>query len=206
MKELLTRYPALSACGADIEALIATLSAGFKAGGKLLLCGNGGSASDCEHIAGELLKSFVLPRRPEATLAAALADDEEGGYILSHLQQGLPTISLPSQIGVSTAFVNDVAADTVYAQLVYAYGTPNDVLWCLSTSGNSRNAVLAAKVAKARGMKVVALTGAKDSKLSAIADVTVKVPETETFKVQELHLPVYHTVCLTLEREFFSEV
>jgi len=205
MNELITRYPALAVCRADIEALIDTLTASFKAGGKLLLCGNGGSASDCEHIAGELLKSFVLTRRPDDALAAALADDEEGGYILSHLQQGLPTISLPSQIGVSTAFVNDVAADTVYAQLVYAYGKTEDVLWCLSTSGNSRNAVLAAKVAKARGMKVVALTGAKESKLSAIADVTVKVPETETFKVQELHLPVYHTVCLTLERTFFQE-
>ncbi len=206
MNELLTRYPALADCRTDIEALIATLSESFKAGGKLLLCGNGGSAADCEHIAGELLKSFVLPRRPDAALAAALAGDEEGGYILSHLQQGLPTISLPSQIGVSTAFVNDVAADTVYAQLVYAYGTPRDVLWCLSTSGNSRNAVLAAKVAKACGMKVVALTGAKESKLSAIADVTVRVPETETFKVQEYHLPVYHTVCLALEQEFFPEV
>lgn len=205
MNELITRYPALAVCREDIEALIDILTESFRAGGKLLLCGNGGSASDCEHIAGELLKSFVLTRRPDATLVAALADDEEGGYILDRLQQGLPTISLPSQIGVSTAFVNDVAADTVYAQLTYAYGKPCDVLWCLSTSGNSRNAVLAAKVAKARGMKVVALTGAKESKLSALADVTVKVPETETFKVQELHLPVYHTVCLTLERTFFPE-
>ncbi len=205
MKELITRYPDLAPCAADIEALIATLTASFRNGGKLLVCGNGGSASDCEHIVGELMKSFVLPRRPDAALAAALASDEEGGYILEHLQQGLPAISLPSQIGVSTAFVNDVAADTMYAQLTYAYGTPSDVLWCLSTSGNSRNAVLAAKVARAKGMKVVALTGAKESKLSALADVTVRVPETETFKVQELHLPVYHTVCLTLERTFFPE-
>ncbi len=205
MKELITRYPALAVCREDIEGLIAVLTESFRAGGKLLVCGNGGSASDCEHIVGELMKSFVLPRRPDASLVEALADDEEGGYITEHLQQGLPAISLPSQIGVSTAFVNDVAADTMYAQLTYAYGKPEDVLWCLSTSGNSRNAVLAAKVARAKGMKVVALTGAKESKLSALADVTVRVPEIETYKVQELHLPVYHTVCLTLERTFFPE-
>ena len=205
MNELMTRYPALAPCRADIENMIAVLTDSFRAGGKLLVCGNGGSASDCEHIVGELMKSFVLPRRPDAAFAAALADDEEGGYIVEHLQQGLPAISLPSQIGVSTAFVNDVAADTLYAQLTYAYGRPEDVLWCLSTSGNSRNAVLAAKVARAKGMKVIALTGAKESRLSALADVTVRVPETETFKVQELHLPVYHTVCLTLERTFFPD-
>lgn len=171
-----------------------------------IACGNGGSCSDSEHIVGELMKGF-LSLRPVGNEFMSKLEElgfEDAEYITKNLQGSLPAIALGSQSGVLSAFANDVAADMVYGQMVFGYGQPNDVLMGLSTSGNSKNVVYAAKVAKAKGVKTIALTGARESKLSAICDVTIKVPETETFKVQELHLPVYHYLCASVEKHFFG--
>ena len=206
LEELIARYPALSACKSDIEAARAALVSAVRAGGTILLCGNGGSAADCEHIAGELLKGFLSRRRMTGETAqkfrASLGDGAE--EYIEKLQGGIRAISLPSQAGVLTAFSNDVDAEFMYAQLVNAYAKENDVLIAISTSGNSRNCVRAAETAKALGIKTVALTGAKESRLSHICDVTVRAPETETFKVQEYHLPIYHYLCAALEEEMFG--
>ena len=206
LEELLSRYPALEVCKNDIKASFSALFDTYRAGGTILLCGNGGSAADCEHIAGELLKGFLSRRKmtdkTAAKFRASLGDVAE--EFIEKLQGGIPAISLPSQAGVLTAYANDVDAEFVYAQLVYAYAKPGDALIAISTSGNSKNCVRAAEAAKALGIKTVALTGAKESKLSAICDVTVRVPETETFKVQEYHLPVYHCLCAEMEEEIFK--
>ena len=206
LEELLSRYPALDACKNDIAAALSALLDTYRAGGTILLCGNGGSAADCEHIAGELLKGFLSRRKmtdkTAAKFRASLGDNAD--EFIEKLQGGIPAISLPSQAGVLTAFANDVDAEFVYAQLVYAYAKPGDALIAISTSGNSKNCVRAAEAAKALGIKTIALTGAKESKLSALCDVSVRVPETETFKVQEYHLPVYHYLCAAMEEEIFK--
>lgn len=206
LEELLSRYPALDACKNDIASALVALLETYRAGGKILLCGNGGSAADCEHIAGELLKGFLSHRRmTDATAAkfrASLGDDAD--EFIEKLQGGIPAISLPSQAGVLTAYANDVDAEFNYAQLIYAYAKPGDALIAISTSGNSKNCVRAAEAAKALGIKTIALTGARESKLSAICEITVRVPETETFKVQEYHLPVYHYLCAAMEEEIFK--
>ena len=196
MNELLKRYCALEVCKKDIEDALILLINTYKNGGKVLVCGNGGSAADSEHIVGELMKGFML-KRP-------LTDEKIPQKLAENLQGALPAISLVSQRGVLSAFINDVEPDMMYAQLVYGYGSENDLLICLSTSGNSKNCVKAAEVAKCIGMKVLSLTGVKESKLSEISDCTVKVPETETFKVQEYHLPVYHYLCAMTEKVFFD--
>ena len=157
------------------------------------------SSADCEHIAGELLKGFLSKRTVQKETYPALSDQAR-----EKLQSGVPAIPLPSFTGVNSAFANDVDGDWVYAQLTFALAKPVDVLVCLSTSGNSKNVVLAAETAKAIGVKTIALTGAKESKLSALCDVAIRVPETETYKVQELHLPVYHALCAEIEDILFS--
>ena len=197
LEELLTRYPALEACRADILAAATLLLDTYKNGGKVLVCGNGGSCADSEHIVGELMKGFLL-KRP-------VTDERIPADLQAGLQGGLPAISLPSQTAVLSAFINDVDPSMLYAQLVYGYGQPGDLLIGLSTSGNSDNVVKAARVAQAIGVKTLALTGERESKLSALCDVTVRVPETETFKVQELHLPVYHYLCAATEAAMFAE-
>lgn len=206
LNELLERYPELKACVNEIEAARELLIQTYENNGKVLCCGNGGSCSDSEHIVGELMKGFISLRPVGNEFMSKLEDlgFEDAEYITKNLQGSLPAIALGSQSGVLSAFANDVAADMVYGQMVFGYGQPNDVLIGLSTSGNSKNVVYAAKVAKAKGVKTIALTGARDSKLSAICDVTIKVPETETFKVQELHLPVYHYLCASVEKHFFG--
>ena len=206
LNELLERYPVLKACEKDIEAARELLIKTYENSGKVLCCGNGGSCSDSEHIVGELMKGFISLRPVGNEFMSKLEElgFEDAEYITKNLQGSLPAIALGSQSGVLSAFANDVAADMVYGQMVFGYGQPNDVLIGLSTSGNSKNVVYAAKVAKAKGVKTIALTGARDSKLSAICDVTIKVPETETFKVQELHLPVYHYLCASVEKHFFG--
>jgi len=202
---LTERYPALRETEADITAAIQEIIACFAGGGKLLICGNGGSAADADHIVGELMKSFLLPRRPKEEETAALAaEGEEGEWLSRHLQSGLPAISLCAHSALMTAVANDTAAETVFAQQIMALGREGDVLLTLSTSGNSRNCVLAAHTARARGMRVIAMTGAGGGKLKGIADVTVAVPETETYRVQELHLPVYHALCAAVEEYFFG--
>lgn len=196
LNELLERYPVLEECKKEIEYALNLLINTYKNGGKVLVCGNGGSAADSEHIVGELMKGFMLKR--------SVTDERIPRSLVENLQGALPAISLVSQSGVLSAFINDVDPDMMYAQLVYGYGKENDLLICLSTSGNSKNCVNAAEVAKCIGMNVLSMTGAKPSKLSEISDCTVKVPETETFKVQEYHLPVYHYLCAMTEKHFFE--
>lgn len=196
LNELLERYPVLEECKKEIEYALNLLINTYKNGGKVLVCGNGGSAADSEHIVGELMKGFMLKR--------SVTDERIPRSLVENLQGALPAISLVSQSGVLSAFINDVDPDMMYAQLVYGYGKENDLLICLSTSGNSKNCVNAAEVAKCIGMNVLSMTGAKPSKLSEISDCTVKVPEIETFKVQEYHLPVYHYLCAMTEKHFFE--
>lgn len=197
MEELIKRYPALEICKEDIENALQLLIDTYKNGGKVLVCGNGGSAADSEHIVGELMKGFMLKR--------TVTDKRIPEHLRKRLQGALPAISLPSQSAILSAFINDVDPDMMYAQLVYGYAKKNDLVIGLSTSGNSKNVVNALEVAKCIGAKTLALTGKKDSLLSGICDVTVKVPETETFKVQELHLPVYHYLCAKTEQTFFTD-
>ena len=207
--ELLTkRYPALSVCAADVQAAYAILEECFLNGNKLLIAGNGGSAADAEHIVGELMKGFKMPRACSEEFQKKLCeiDGERGAVLAKSLQGGLPSIALDGHMSLSTAFINDVenGGSLVYAQQVYGYGKQGDVLLAISTSGNAKNVMNATVVARALGMKVIGLTGAKGGLLSSVADVTVKVPETETYMVQELHLPVYHCLCLMLEEKFFG--
>ena len=196
MEKLLKRYPALEICKYDIENALKLIIDTYKKGGKVLVCGNGGSAADSEHIVGELMKGF-MSKRP-------VYDERIPEYLRKNLQGALPAISLPSQTAVLSAFINDVAPDMMYAQLVYGYANKNDLVIGISTSGNSKNIVNAVETAKAVGAKTLSLTGIRESRLSEISDVTIKVPETETYKVQEYHLPVYHYLCAGAEKYFFD--
>lgn len=203
---LYQRYPALTACRADIEAAERALIDCFAQGSKLLICGNGGSCADGDHIVGELMKGFLLARPVGDDFAAQLRETGIDGAdaIAARLQGALPAISLASQTALLTALGNDIDAEMAYAQMVYGYGRPGDALLCLSTSGNARNAVLAASVARARGLVTIAMTGSAESKLSRLCDITIRAPERETFRVQELHLPIYHHLCMRLEAHFFG--
>lgn len=194
---LYERYPGLEVCKEDIEKALGMMIDTYKKGGKILICGNGGSASDSEHIVGELLKGFML-KRP-------VTDEQIPEHLRKGLQGSLPAISLPSQSAILSAFINDVDPEMMYAQLVYGYAKPEDLVIGLSTSGNSKNVVNALEVAKCVGAKTLAMTGERESKMSELSDVTIRVPETETYKVQEYHLPVYHYLCAGVEAYFFSE-
>lgn len=206
MEELLTRYPALKSCAGEIRKTAEILISGFKAGNKLMLCGNGGSCADCEHITGELMKGFLSrrPISPEKRAEMKKLNPDIGEDVLSKLQLAVPAIPLPSLTALNSAFCNDVDPSLVYAQELMGLGTPGDMLLCISTSGNSANCVAAAEVGKALGLTVIALTGAKGGRLKEKADICICVPETETFKVQELHLPVYHYLCAEVEATIFS--
>ena len=210
MKELLQtltdRYPALLPCREDIEASAQCIGDSFARGGKLLIAGNGGSAADAEHIVGELMKSFVLPRPLDASLMERLRkiDPQRGALLAQHLQQGLPAIALDGHPALSTAFQNDCEPQLVFAQQVIGYGREGDALLAISTSGNSENVLYAAIAAKAKGMAVIGLTGARENRLSALADTCIRVPAKETYQVQELHLPVYHALCMMWEKRFFG--
>lgn len=194
---LYERYPVLMQCSSDIEKALDLMCSVYKSKGKILVCGNGGSAADSEHIVGELMKGF-MHKRP-------VKDERIPEHLRKNLQGALPAISLPSQSAILSAFINDVEPDMMYAQLVYGYARGNDLVIGLSTSGNSKNVVNAMEVAKCVGAKTLALTGEKESRLSEICDVTVRVPETETYKVQELHLPVYHFLCAQTEQFMFPD-
>lgn len=205
LTELTERYPVLKQVEGDIRALYETVRESYENGGKLLIAGNGGSCADSEHIVGELMKGFVKKRSVPEEMAQSLkaVDPERGEKLAASLQQGLAAIALTGHTALSTAFLNDVDGEVIYAQQVYGYGKPGDVLLGITTSGNSENIMYAAVAAKAKGMKVVGLTGRDGGKLKGICDAAVVVPETETFKIQELHLPVYHALCLMLEEHFF---
>lgn len=194
---LYERYPALEVCREDIEKAMSLMVETYKNGGKVLVCGNGGSASDSEHIVGELMKGFIL-KRP-------VSDERIPERLRKGLQGSLPAISLPSQCAILSAFINDVDPEMMYAQLVYGYVKPEDLVIGLSTSGNSKNVVNAIEVAKCMGAKTLSMTGQKESKMSELSDVTIKVPEMETYKIQEYHLPVYHYLCAEVEKVFFEE-
>ncbi len=205
LEELVERYPVLDAVKDDVRKAYELLEACYEQGGKLLIAGNGGSCADAEHIVGELMKGFVKRREVSDSFAECLrnADEIRGAELAKKLQGGLPAIALTGHAGLSTAYLNDVDGDLIFAQQTYGYGRPGDVLIGISTSGNAKNVMYAMTVAKALGMKTIGLTGKDGGALKREADVSVVVPETETFKIQELHLPVYHALCLMLEERFF---
>jgi len=205
--ELIGRLPELKTCSADIEAAYNLLAECFASGGKLMICGNGGSASDSEHIVGELMKGFKLKRALRQGDIDKLAGQfpEDGGFLAANLQRALPALSLCSHTALTSAFVNDICPAMVFAQQVYGMGKPGDVLLGISTSGNSANVVNAAKVAKAMGIKAMGLAGCDGGKLTAVCDITIIAPAAETYRVQEYHLPIYHALCAMLEEEFFGE-
>ncbi len=206
LKELLERYPELESCKDAIETAREKMITSFENGNKLLVCGNGGSCADSDHIVGELMKGFLLRREiPQADRDAMKSlFPEDGDHLADNLQGALPAISLTTHSGLISAFANDVDPEMIYAQQVYGYGVKGDIFVGLTTSGNSGNVVKAAMVAKSLGMVVIGLVGAKECKLDKIADVVIHAPETETFKVQELHLPIYHYLCAACEDKFFG--
>ena len=204
---LVERYPSLETAKEDIIAAYLLMEESYENGGKLLVAGNGGSAADAEHIVGELMKGFKLPRKPEADFAEKLVEENQelGSVLAENLQGALPAIALDGHPALSTAYMNDCEPLLCFAQQVNGYGKSGDVFLGISTSGNSKNVLFAATTAHAKGMKVIGLTGAKDSKLKDMSDVCIKAPQTETYMIQELHLPVYHCLCLMLEDRFFGK-
>lgn len=199
-------YPALLPCRSSIEQAFKILTECAKAKATVLVCGNGGSAADSEHIVGELMKGFNLRRPLSDEQKAMFKDIPDGEAFADNLQCGIRAISLVSQTGLMTAFINDVAADMIFAQQVFAYAQKKeDNLIALSTSGNSKNVVNAVYAAKAAGIRSIAITGENESKLSEFADITIKLPAHTPFEVQEFTLPVYHALCAAVEAEMFDE-
>jgi len=200
---LIERIPELSDAKCAIEAAVNALLASYRAGGKVLLCGNGGSAADCEHIAGELLKGFLLRRMPCGEeldrLTAALGEEDA-----KLLQRGIPAVALTAMSGIATAFANDVSPELLFAQEVYALGKAGDVVIGLTTSGNSRNVVRALKTARALGLTAIALTGEGGGACRDCADILIAAPARETYRVQEYHLPIYHAICAEVEAQLFA--
>ncbi|MBR5797572.1 MAG: SIS domain-containing protein [Clostridia bacterium] len=206
LTQLIERYPTLASIKSEIETAYEQLISCFEAGNRVYLCGNGGSAADCEHMAGELLKCFKIPRPMPDDLRAKLSEYGEDGEVLANnLEGGLPVVSLTGHVAFSTAFQNDNTPALVFAQQVNAYGREGDVLVVFSTSGNSKNCIYATICAKAKGMKVITLTGGTGGKLAPMSDVAIVVPAKETYQVQELHLPVYHCLCAMLEEQVFGK-
>ena len=202
---LIARYPMLEGCEDSIIRAYFLLEESYSKGNKLLVAGNGCSAADSEHIVGELMKGFKLPRKLDAEISQKLIDESEdlGKTLVENLQGALPAIALDGHPALSTAYMNDCEPLLCFAQQVNGYGVEGDVFLGISTSGNSMNILYAAVTAHAKGMKVIGLTGAKDSKLETLSDVCIKAPQTETYMIQELHLPIYHCLCLMLEDRFF---
>jgi D-sedoheptulose 7-phosphate isomerase len=201
--ELTERYPVLAPGKEALETAARILLDCARGGGKILTCGNGGSAADAEHIVGELMKKFCRKRPADAATAAKLRE-AGAGELVPLLERAVPAVSLNSQTALMTAIANDIGGEMVFAQQVYGYGKPGDVLIGLSTSGNSKNVLNAALVARALGMKIILICGAGGGAIAPLADAAIRLPETETFKVQELTLPVYHALCLETEDEIFG--
>lgn len=204
---LIERYPVLDVCKEDIISAYKLLEECYINDHKLLIAGNGGSAADSEHIAGELMKRFKTPRPVPAEFAEKLRkiDSVRGENLAKNLERGLMAIPLVAHEALSTAYINDVDGLGVFAQQLYGFGRPGDVFLGISTSGYSKNIMSATVVARALGIKVIGLTGKNGGELASVADVTIKVPEIDTYMIQELHLPVYHCLCLMLEDKFFGE-
>jgi len=206
LDNLIARYPLLEECKSDISKAFDILVESYRKGGKLIVAGNGGSAADAEHIVGELMKGFKKKRRIDPQMEEDLMrlSPENAQELTQHLQKALPAIALDSHIALNTAFINDQSALSCFAQQVYGYANANDVFLAISTSGNSKNIINAAITAKAINIPVIGLTGKDGGALKKFTDVCIRVPEDETFIVQELHLPVYHCLCLMLEEHFFD--
>lgn len=204
LNELLERYPILEYCREEIILAEEILLKCFKNKNKLLVCGNGGSCADSDHIVGELMKGFLLKRKPPYEMREQLKKYDNGEFLADNLQGAVSAISLSAHSALISAFANDINPDMVYAQQVYGYAREGDVFMGITTSGNSKNVVNAAKIAKVCGIKVIGLTGKLENSLDKISDVTIHVPETQTYKVQELHLPVYHYLCAKCEKELFG--
>ncbi len=206
IEDLLRRHPALEVCRGDIVAACGAVINSYEEGGKVLTCGNGGSAADADHIVGELMKSFEGRRPVDESLWRDLVevDPSRGAYLAEKLQTGLPAISLNAHTALITAVANDIDAALIFAQQVAAYGREEDILIALTTSGNSRNVVDAAITAKAMGMTVVGMTGEGGGRLREFADILIAVPARRTAEVQEYHLPVYHAMCKAVEEAFFG--
>lgn len=203
---LIRRYPSLGSIRGDIVDAYLVIEECYENGGKLLVAGNGGSAADCEHIAGELMKRFKTPRPVSDEFADKLraVDPERGEALAKNLECSLPAIPLVAHEALTTAYINDVDGLGVFAQQLFGFGRPGDVFLGISTSGNSKNIMNATVVARAADIKVIGLTGDNGGELARVADVAVRVPETETYMIQELHLPIYHCWCLMLEDKFFG--
>ena len=207
LNELIKRYPVLESIRDEIESAYKNLVECYENDGKVLIVGNGGSAADAEHIVGELMKGFVKDRPVSEEMCEALrsVDPERAEGLIRNLQEGLQAICLNAHTSLNTAFANDKDPVMCYAQQVNGYGKPGDVFMGISTSGNAENVMYAAVTAKAKGMKVIALTGKDGGKLAKISDVSIIVPEQETYKIQEYHLPIYHALCLMLEERFYEK-
>jgi D-sedoheptulose 7-phosphate isomerase len=205
LTELIERYPSLKECAGAMQDTVTLLIDAYSRGNKLLACGNGGSAADCEHITGELMKGFMktrpVPPEDEQRFAAF---GPEGEYLVKHLQKPLPALSLVSSVSLSTAFSNDVAADLVFAQQVYGLGNPGDVLLAISTSGTSQNILYAVIAARAMGLHTVGLTGSGGGRLGELCDICINPSSELTPDIQELHLPIYHYICKAVEEHFFG--
>lgn len=201
------RYPQLGVLEHNLESAVEMLVCAAKKGNKVLVCGNGGSAADSLHIVGELMKGFVLERKIPMDIQQKLKDiyPDDAAYYINNLQGTIPTISLVDEVSLMTAYSNDKCADLVFAQQVLGYGKNGDVLIALSTSGNSANVLHAVRVARACGLRVISMTGASGGKLKELSDVLLNVPSTVTYQIQELHLPVYHALCLAVEEELFGK-
>ncbi len=206
LDDLVARYPALECCRDQILEAANVMIESYSHDGKLLVAGNGGSAADAEHIVGEMMKTFRIQKTlPDGYAQALIACDPEMGNVLrTHLQGALPAIALVGHVSLSTAYMNDCEPLLCFAQQVNGYGREGDVFLGISTSGNSRNILYAAVAARARGMKVIGLTGSLDNRLEKYADVCIKAPATVTYKIQEFHLPIYHCLCLMVEKHFFG--
>ena len=205
LDDLISRYPVLKCCENSIWDSFVLMKECFENGGKLLVAGNGGSAADSEHIVGELMKGFVKKRTLSESMKQALyaVDEKRAESLSKNLQQALPAIALTGHTALSTAYLNDVDGTLGFAQQVFGYGQEGDVFFGITTSGNSENVLSAVVVAKAKGLKAIALTGRDGGKVRDMVDVAIVVPEPETYKIQELHLPIYHALCLMLEDYFF---
>ena len=206
LDELLNRYANLRYLEVSVLMAVEAIIKTFRSGGKVLVCGNGGSCSDADHIVGELMKSFEGHRPLEKSLQEKLTElsPERGKVLAEKLQQGLPAISLTAHQSLITAIANDISGDVIYAQQVIGWGNAGDILIGLSTSGNSKNVIDALIVAKAKGLATIGFTGESGGNMKEWCDILINVPETRTAYVQELHLPVYHAVCMMVEKEIFG--
>ena len=205
IKELVSRYPALEKCAGSIDKVYVTLKTCFVNDKTLFCAGNGGSAADSEHIVGELMKGFLLPRPLNQVVSSVISRRTGDDSLAGKLQMGLRCISLLSHPALNTAFMNDVDPDMVFAQQLFVLGRPGDAVIGITTSGNSRNILNLLKVARAKGISTILLTGEKAGSCEPFADFPIHVPESETYKVQELHLPVYHCLCSMLEENFYGQ-